>query len=63
MPSVYIFKYNNYQNRQLKRSDTISGYGGYVYLETGTVNFNPSDGVTTLYTAVIVIILISYLQI
>lgn len=52
MPSVFIFKYNNYQNRQLKRSDVLGGYGGYVYLETGnSVNFNPSDGVTTSWVA------------
>lgn len=52
MPSVFIFKYNNYQNRQLKRADVLDGYGGYVYLETGnSVNFNPSDGVTTSWVA------------
>ena len=52
MSSIYIFKYNNYNNRRLKRSDTLSGYGTALYTETGTsLNFNPNDGVSARFTA------------
>lgn len=52
MSSIYIFKYNNYNNRRLKRSETLSGYGMALYTETGTsLNFNPNDGVSARFTA------------
>lgn len=52
MSSIYIFKYNNYNNRRLKRSDTLSGYGTALYTETSTsLNFNPNDGVSARFTA------------
>lgn len=52
MSSIYIFKYNNYNNRRLKRSETLSGYGTPFYTETGTsLNFNPNDGVSARFTA------------
>ena len=52
MSSIYIFKYNNYNNRRLKRNDTLSGYGTALYTETGTsLNFNPNDGVSARFTA------------
>ena len=52
MSSIYIFKYNNYNNRRLKRSETLSGYGTALYTETGTsLNFNPNDGVSARFTA------------
>lgn len=52
MSSIYIFKYNNYNNRRLKRSETLSGYGTPLYTETGTsLNFNPNDGVSARFTA------------
>ena len=50
MPSVFIYKYNNYNNRQLKKENTLTDYGNYVYAETGSsVNFNPSDNVSTYF--------------
>ena len=50
MPSIYIYKYNNYSNRQLKVKDSLSGYGDPVYIETGNnVNFNPGDNITTSF--------------
>lgn len=50
MPSVFIYKYNNYNNRQLKKENTLTDYGNYVYAETGTsVNFNPSDNVSAYF--------------
>lgn len=52
MSSIYVFKYNNYNNRRLKRSETLSGYGTALYTETGTsLNFNPNDGVSARFTA------------
>ena len=48
MATIYLYKFNNYYNRTLKRSESIEGYGEYLYIETGTnLNFSPSDGVET----------------
>ena len=48
MATIYLYKFNNYYNRTLKRSESIEGYGEYLYIETGTnLNFSPSDGVDT----------------
>ena len=44
MPSIYIYKYNNYYNRQVKYESSISNYGTALYIETN-VNFNPNDDV------------------
>ena len=46
MPSIYIYKYNNYYNRQVKYESSISNYGTALYIETN-VNFNPNDEVNT----------------
>lgn len=50
MATVYLYKFNNYYNRQVKKYDTLAEYGSYYYMETGTnANFNPNDGVNTMH--------------
>ena len=44
MPSIYIYNYNNYYNRQVKYETSLSNYGTAIYIETN-VNFNPNDDV------------------
>lgn len=44
MPSIYIYNYNNYYNRQVKSETSLSNYGTAIYIETN-VNFNPNDDV------------------
>ena len=52
MATLYLYSYNNYYNRRLKKEADISGYGTPVYLETGdNLNFNPNDGVNTQFIA------------
>lgn len=52
MATLYLYSYNNYYNRRLKKEADISGYGTPVYLETGdNLNFNPNDGVNTQFVA------------
>ena len=52
MPSIFIYNYNNYYNRKVKKEDSLEKYGSPIYIETGNnVNFNPSDGVNTYYDA------------
>ena len=52
MATLYLYSYNNYYNRRLKKEADISGYGIPVYLETGdNLNFNPNDGVNTQFVA------------
>ena len=52
MATLYLYSYNNYYNRRLKKEDTLEGYGNPLYLETGTnLAFNPNDGVNTEDTA------------
>ena len=52
MPSIFIYNYNNYYNRKVKKEDNLTDYGNPVYIETGTnTNFNTSDGVMTQYVA------------
>lgn len=52
MATVRIYNFNNYYNRKYKVNDALEDYGTPIYTETGTnVNFNPSDGVNTQYTA------------
>lgn len=46
MVTLQVFNYNNYYNRQLKRSDVLENYGTPLY-ELSGVNFNPNDGITT----------------
>lgn len=51
MAKIAIYSYNNYYSRVRKRSNTLADYGTPLYMETGIVNFNPSDGVDTQYIA------------
>lgn len=46
---IYLFKFNNYYNRILKRFNTIDEYsnnGDLLYIEE-SINFFPNDGLTT----------------
>lgn len=51
---LLLLKYNNYYNRILKGYANIDGYklavGTSGYMEVGSVNFNPRDGVNTTHT-------------
>ena len=51
MAGIYFYNYNNYYNRRLKREETLEAYGTPVYFETQNLNFNPADGVNTVYVA------------
>ena len=51
MAGIYFYKYNNYYNRRFKREETLEAYGTPVYYETQNLNFNPADGVNTVYIA------------
>lgn len=53
MASIFIYNYNNYYNRRVKgQNNTLSDYGTPIYMESGNaVNFNPADGVNTIFTA------------
>lgn len=51
MAGIYFYKYNNYYNRRFKREETLDAYGTPVYYETQNLNFNPADGVNTVYIA------------
>lgn len=46
MSKIYIFKYNNYFNRIIKRESTLAGYGTPTHILNNT-NFNYNDGVIT----------------
>lgn len=50
MASIYIYKYNNYFNRIVKKEDDLSSYGSPIYSEA-QVNFHPNDGVDTVFIA------------
>ena len=48
MATLFIYHYNNYYNRKLKKEEELQDYGNPIIVETGTFsNFNPNDGVTT----------------
>lgn len=51
MAGIYFYNYNNYYNRRLKREETLDAYGTPLYYETQNLNFNPADGVNTVYIA------------
>lgn len=52
MATLYLYSYNNYYNRRLKKEDTLDGYGNPMYIETGdNLNFNENDSVNTEFTA------------
>lgn len=48
MANLYLFKYNNYFNRLLKRKESIAGYGIPLFVLQDT-NFNPNDGVNAVH--------------
>ena len=47
--NVYLLSYNNYNNRQVKKLDSINDYinGGYVLNAVYNCNFEMSDGITS----------------
>ena len=52
MATLYLYSYNNYYNRRLKKEDTLEAYGTPIFIETSTnLNFNPNDEVGTEFTA------------
>lgn len=52
MASIFIYDYNNYYNRKVKREVNLSDYDNLVYSESSTnLNFNSNDGVNTTYVA------------
>lgn len=48
--ALFYYKYNNYNNRRLKREDTLEGYESYLVYTELNPNFNPGDGVNTQIT-------------
>ena len=48
LSNLYIYNYNNYFNRRVKKESTLAGYGTPIYSLTNA-NFNPSDGVITTH--------------
>lgn len=46
MATIYIFKYSNYFNREVKYATALSDYGTPLHVQVN-VNFNPNDGVNT----------------
>ena len=44
--NIYIYTYNNYFNRIIKKESTLAGYGTPTHTLTDT-NFNYNDGVST----------------
>ena len=48
--ALFYYKYNNYNNRRLKREDTLQGYSNYLVYTEVNPNFNPGDGVSTEIT-------------
>lgn len=48
--ALFYYKYNNYNNRRLKREDTLQGYSNYLVYTEVSPNFNPGDGVSTQIT-------------
>lgn len=45
--NIYLYSFNNYTNRIVKKYDTIAEYGDPLYSIIDSVNFKPGDGVTT----------------
>nr|DAK75616.1 MAG TPA: hypothetical protein [Caudoviricetes sp.] len=51
LATLYFYTYNNYYNRRFKKADNIEDYGVPIYSETNSLNFNPNDGVNSVYIA------------
>ncbi|MBR5128688.1 MAG: glycine zipper family protein [Firmicutes bacterium] len=49
--NLYIFKYNNYYNRIVKKEETINDYGYPEHVINDIRSFNPNDGVNTTVIA------------
>ena len=47
MATLYIYKWNNYYNRRVMKDDPSTP----LYAESVSLNFNPNDGVNTIYVA------------
>ena len=47
--NLYLLKYNNYYNREVKKFDNITAYLSYLVTDvmTGIINFTPADGIDT----------------
>ena len=48
--NLYVYKYNNYYNRRVKREENLQDYGEPVYSLANVLNFNFGDGVNTTQT-------------
>lgn len=46
---LYIYKYNNYYNRIVKKEETLSDYGEYIHVLSDCRDFSPNDGVNTTH--------------
>lgn len=46
---LYIYKYNNYYNRIVKKEETLLDYGEYIHLLSDCRDFSPNDGVNTTH--------------
>jgi len=48
--NLYVYKYNNYYNRIVKKEENLQDYGEPVYSLPSVLNFNFGDGVNTTQT-------------
>lgn len=48
--NLYVYKYNNYYNRIVKKEDNLQDYGEPLYSLANVLNFNFGDGVNTTQT-------------
>lgn len=48
MSKLYLYNYNNYLNRIVKKENSLEDYGTPLY-ELTTTNFNPNDGITATH--------------
>lgn len=48
--ALFYYKYNNYNNRRLKKEETLAAYSPYLVYSELQTNFNKADGVTTQVT-------------
>lgn len=47
--NLYIYKYNNYYNRIVKKEDVLTGYGTPIHILFNCKDFSPNDGVNTTH--------------
>jgi hypothetical protein len=45
MTDLYLFSYNNYYNRSVKKEETLEGYGEVIH--SYSCNFKEGDGINT----------------